>query len=154
MIEDLRREIEAINHHRTVLKSLVEEFESKIRGAPEKSNGEDTVKPKNDEDAEWETIRLKHKVHGLTELVKLYRVGILALYTNGTSYSSTQHEQKLSLPLLDWMDRDRILQNFYEEDIRILDTRIEELQLKLRQYRKYCLEVRKQFEEILKSVHR
>ena len=66
----------------------------------------------------------------------------------------TQHEQKFSLPLLDWMDRDRILQNFYEEDIRILDTRIEELQVKLRQYRKYCLEVRKQFEEILKSVHR
>lgn len=137
-----------------MLKSLVEEFDNKIRGFPDKSNGEEQVRSKSEEDSEWENIRLKHKVHGLSELVKLYRVGILALYTNGTSYSMTQHEQKFSLPLLDWMDRDRILQNFYEEDIRILDTRIEELQVKLRQYRKYCLEVRKQFEEILKSVHR
>jgi chromosome segregation ATPase len=151
-LEKSKKEIDAINYHRTVLKSTVEEMESKLCDAVDQI-GFQVGTPAESEEG-WEIFRYKNRIQGLNRLCKIYRTGILALYGDNDDYSSDHFGKTECLPWLDWIQRDLILQNFFEEEIRILDSRIDELQLKLRQYRKYGLEVRKQFEEILKSIHR
>jgi prefoldin subunit 5 len=178
----MKREIEAINHHRTILKNTLEELEMKFHQLslhPSSGNDHRGGGGENDEETtNWEISRLKFKVSKLSDLLSLYRSGILALYSNGLSYSASQQQQQQqqqrnaadspvstderagvaaavsSLPVFDWMERDVILQNYYEEEIQLLDNHINEVQMKLKQYRKYGIEVRKQFEEMLKSIHR
>ncbi len=145
--EDMRRECEAVNHHRTVLKAVVEDLEVQLQSFNEKpkvTNGDSRFS--TEEDIAWEINRLKRKLSTMSELCRIYHTGLVTL--------SQPRFFDSAAPMLDYIQRDTLIKSLYEEDIRLLDLRIDELQLKLRQYRKYGLEVKKQFEEMLKSIHR
>lgn len=145
--DDMKREIEAINHHRTVLKAVVEDLEVQLQGSNDKAK----FHPSNDsrysteEDISWEIDRLKRKLATMNELCRIYHTGLVALSNPRFTDSGSGTE---------FIQRDTLIKTLYEEDVRLLDLRIDELQMKLRQYRKYGLEVKKQFEEMLKSIHR
>lgn len=143
----MKREIEAINHHRTVLKAVVEDLELQLQGSSDKLKFSPAADSRysTEEDIAWEVNRLKRKLSTLNELCRIYHTGLIALINPRFSDPSARAE---------FLQRDTLMKSLYEEDIRLLDLRIDELQMKLRQYRKYGLEVKKQFEEMLKSIHR
>ena len=131
-----------MNHHRTVLKAVIEDLEIQIKGTDETHVAAIESRLVTEEDVNWEVSRLKRKVQNLTELCRLYYSGLTTL------------SDRLGDKFPYHVDKDFDFRKLYEEEISLLDTRLESLQVKLRQYRKYGLEVRKQFEEMLKSIHR
>lgn len=139
----MRREIEAVNHHRTVLKAVIDDLELQLRNSEEKqwSIAADGPRLRTEEDIQWEVNRLKRKLSAMSDLCRLYHSGLVTLQTGADSDRTTAR-------------KDRVIQKMYEDEIGLLEARLESSQIKLRQYRKYGLEVRKQFEEMLKSVHR
>jgi predicted RNase H-like nuclease (RuvC/YqgF family) len=96
---------------------------------------------KESEASRFEVNRLNSRINVLEELNRVFKVGCLSVFANSSE-------------ALHWIEREFTVQSFYESEIRLLDSRIDELQSKLGQYRKYGLEVRRQFEEMLKSMYR
>jgi len=164
--QDLTQEIEAINFHRTILKNTIEEVEHNISSRIELFS--EGVSEETDHDkTKKELIRYKVKTRSLEEIANVYRTGILALYSDGTSYSAAQFgwqpftsktdEFNMSyiMPGVGWIEKEiSIIQKSFQSELRVLNDFADDLFTKLKYSQRYCLELRKQFEDHMKAIYR
>ena len=134
----------------------------------------------NDNDEECDVLRrqsnrFRIRSFAMEELVTIYRMGIMALYPNGATYSSAQYSliQDSHNSYDNNNDNDIIIGNMnqnnnggwiekelnnikksYDEEIKVLDLEVTELRSKLRQSNSYISELRKRFEENIKTLYR
>lgn len=171
--DELTQEIDAINFHRTVLKNTIEEVEQKMFDRIEYLVQAEIGSISSDTDLEKlkrELIRTKAKSKVIDDLSQIYRTGILALYSDGTSYSAAQfgwqpfsskqdHEGQnifdYITPGVGWIEREiYTLHRSFDEELHVLNDFISELYTKLKYSQKYSLELRKQFEDHMKAIYR
>ncbi len=171
--DELAQEIDAINFHRTVLKNTIEEMEQKMFDRIEQLLQVELGNISNDTDLEKlkrEAVRTRTKSKVVEDLSQIYRTGILALYSDGTSYSAAQfgwqpfsskHEYEIRssfdyiTPGVGWIEREiYALYRSFDEELRVLNDFVSELYTKLKHSQKYSLELRKQFEDHMKAIYR
>lgn len=106
--------------------------------------------------------RFRARSSAMEELVKIYRMGIMALYPDGSTYSSFQFQQ---LPFQDgtkadgnemgWIEREiDAVRRSFDDEVRLLEVEVGELRAKLRQSGSYISELRRRFEESMKAMYR
>eukprot|EP01038_Epipyxis_sp_PR26KG_P008401 gene8401-11359_t len=121
----------------------------------------------DDEDSlKRQIIRFKTRANAMDELCSIYRTSILALYADGASYGAAQygwqhnneqqeyHAKMNHIIGVGWIEREiSIVKHSYEDEIRLLDTEVSELRSKLKQSNSYIVELRKRFEDNMKSIY-
>ena len=113
--------------------------------------------------------RFRARTLELETLISIYRRAVLALYPDGTSYGAAQYEQQQALAhaptgqqqqqqegfAAEWIETEMALvKRSYDEEIRLLDREVGELRAKLQQSGSYLGELRKRFEEMMKSMYK
>lgn len=190
---DLLQELQAINHHRTILRDTIEQLDRELKDKIDiineyQSKYLDSNTNNNDQhqqhhynksyhnndhsiDIEDELRRRVHRYQArsiaMEELATIYRTSILALYSDGASYSAAQYGwQPINIPQgfvnkglhligVGWIERElNVVKHSYEEEIKLLDHEVIEIRNKLRQANNYTIELRKQFDENMKSMYR
>ena len=171
--QELSRELQAVSHHRNVLRDAVEQQEKLVKSKIDAiadiqyqlpglrgEHGEDTAVKRDDVEHYLKQIsRYKARSLAMDELVVIYRTGLLALYADGHSYGAANYgwEQTNSRDSISvgWIERELFHVNHsYEEEIRLLDGEVSELRGKVKQSASYITELRKRFEENMKSLYR
>jgi hypothetical protein len=193
----IRKELQAVSHHRNVLRETVDQLEKRLRSkadslaeahfhnadsnrdlhlqfsgvddspgstmSREKVDNAQTRRLNAHEDEEHvrkQVLRFRARALAMEDLVSIYRAGVIALYSDGASYSAAQfgwqHGNDLNDGLgVGWIEREiGNVKRSYEEEIRLLDGEVAELRAKLRQSVSYISELRKRFEENMKTFYR
>ena len=181
---DLIQELQAINHHRTILRDAIEQLDREIKDKIDIINeyqskyvdsndilNKSYHKNENNIDIEDELRRRCHRYKtksiAMEELATIYRTSILALYADGASYGAAQYGwQPMGVPQgftnkglhligVGWIERElNVVKHSYEEEIKLLDHEVIEIRNKLKQSNNYTIELRKQFDENMKAMYR
>ena len=192
--KELRAEIQAISHHRGILKQTIEQVEKQLRLKSEDiaeitsqrdvldfqyrkltRDGDGDVMGDNDDDdvLRKQCNRFRARSLAMEELLSIYRASVMALYPDGSTYGAAQFQAftrplstgtggngaeagvTASLQPSKWIEREmQHVRKSYEDEIRVLDGEVNELRTKLKQSGSYVSELRKRFEENLKTLYR
>lgn len=178
----MSEELKAVNHHRNVLRDTVEEVEKRLRETTDdkserlfdQSRRADRVRSSIDaiSDGDIESLkrqiaRYKARASAMDELAGIYRTSVLALYADGASYGAAQfgwqpHGRPQEFPTkgihligVGWIEREMAtVKHSFEDEIRSLDSEVNDLKSKLKQANSFNAELRRRFEENMKSNYR
>ena len=168
-----------MKHNRDVLRATIEQLEKQIKiksdllsdsiadkdklireyGLSDDAHGGGSDYSEGEDDALRRQIhRYRVKATALDELVSLYRRSVMALYPDGSSYGAAQfsalHEASNNGGK-GWIEREiHHVKKSYDEEIRVLDSEVDELRNKLRQNNVYTNQLRRQFEDSIKALYR
>lgn len=135
----------------------------------DRSNGSNVLPEDDEEDIlRNQCHRLRTRTLAMEELVSMYRMGIIALYPDGSSYNLAQYSNlqnndsepdgqlsNLTGVNSSWIQKEiEHIRKSYEEEIRLYDMEICELRNKLRHSESYISELRKRFDEVMGSIYR
>ena len=101
----------------------------------------------------------------MEELSGIYKASVLALYSDGASYGAAQFAAfsqaqegeagKDKAARSGWIERElAAVRRSYDEEVRLLDGEVSELRAKLRQATSYISELRRRYEDSMKSIFR
>lgn len=133
--------------------------------------------PSGDDELRRQVARYRARAAAMEELSVTYRVSIMALYADGASYgaaqfgwqpfhsdnhssegASKQQQDTASFVVglgVGWIEREMTaVKHCYEDEIRLLDTEVNDLRAQLRQSRSFTTELRRRFEDSMKSLYR
>jgi chromosome segregation ATPase len=173
----LAHELDAVTHHRTVLRDTIEQMDKQLRlkidevaamRFPSESQSVDGGAGVADDEALRRQVqRLKARAAAVDELASTYRVSVLALYADGASYGAAQfgwqahglpqefNSRGVHLIGVGWIEREiNTVRHSYEDEVRLLDAEVGELRAKLRQNHSYIAELRRRFEDNMKAIFR
>ena len=128
-----------------------------------------------DDELRRRAMRYKARSEAMDELATIYRSGVLALYPDGASYGAAQYGWQ-SMPAaavtskgtggsmttmpaavigVGWIEREmNVVKHSYEAEIKLLDAEVGEVRNKLRQANLYTAELRRRFEDNMRSIYR
>ena len=152
-VKALKEELNSANYHRNVLKETTESLERQLMKKIDKSDdNNDNNNNDNDgrESLRRQLARFKARVQALEELVNIYRSSVLVLQSVGGGNISTSNSNSGGVLELEIVS---IKKNF-EEEIKVLEGEVIDLQSKLRESNLYVSELRKRFEETMKMMYR
>ncbi len=130
-----------------------------------------------DDELRRQVVRYKARAAAMEELSVTYRVSIMALYADGASYGAAQFgwqpfgesssssgtdgsKQQADSAVVTglgvgWIEREMTaIKHCYEDEIRLLDNEVNDLRAQLRQSRSFTTELRRRFEDSMKSLYR
>jgi Skp family chaperone for outer membrane proteins len=163
------RELAAVEHHRAVLKNTVEQMEKQLKQSIDSSYPVEYNKRGDDVDhLRKQIMRYQAKSTALEELCNTYRTSVLAMYADGASYGAAQFgwqpygtddpsltANQVHVIGVAWIEREvNAIKHSYENEIRVLESEIDELRAKLNQSNFYNMELRKHFEDNIRAIHR
>jgi len=162
-VKALKQELSSVNHHRNVLKETTESLEKQLIKKVDVAllsldnddndvNGSDSLKK--------QLIRLKARAQAMDELVNIYRASVLMLQSEGQFTLLTSNMTSNPKTVTDHnnvgcleMEIASVKKN-YEEEIRLLELEVVDLNSKLKESNLYISELRKRFEETMKVMYR
>jgi chromosome segregation ATPase len=151
----LRHELKAANHHRDVLKESIEQLEKQLKATADalaeaklssysrahRSEG-DVVSAEEIESLRRQNTRYKVRAVALDEVVTTYRRGLLAL--------SVEEGHKKN-----WLTHEvGVLKKGYEDEIGLLESEVSELTSRVTQGETYTRELKRQYEDDLKTLYK
>jgi len=169
---DLLHELHAVNHHRTVLRDTLDQLDREVKAKGvalselqlQQHTSDGTAKSVDvDDELRRRAQRYKARSEAMDELATIYRSSVLALYPDGASYGAAQYgwqsmpAKGVTLPLIGvgWIEREmNVVKHSYEAEIKLLDSEVSEVRNKLRQANLYTMELRRRFEENMRSIYR
>lgn len=174
-IESLRHELQAVSHHRNVLRDSIDKLEKQIKSKSDaltdvsaqldtlmrrqQQTGKAAITEDELEAMRRQCARFRARANAMEELASLYRGGIVAIYSDGASFGAAQYGdfnlRAAGSSGTGWIEREiGHVKKSYEDEIRLLDGEVSELRSKLRQSNSYISEVRKRFEDNLKTLYK
>lgn len=138
------------------------------------------VSYEGDDELRRRAMRYKARSEAMDELATIYRSSVLALYPDGASYGAAQYgwqsmpvamkgtttgsgggssgTMAMTMPAVigvGWIEREvNVVKHSYEAEIKLLDAEVGEVRNKLRQANLYTAELRRRFEENMRSIYR
>ena len=179
-IQRVKQELQAANRHREVLRDALESKEMQLKSQYDATiiaTGSDipsfsSFMSQSDLELYIDSLnkrinRLQVKIHGVENILSVYRRGIMGLYPDGSTYGAAQYGGVIKimstggasdvtvLVNVHWIDKEiRDIKNAYEDEMKLYDAEISDLRSKLRQSHSYTSELRRKFEENVKSIYR
>lgn len=168
----VQQELRAVSHHRDTLRATVARLEEKIKLLSSASATATTSKLVQDDlnsplGEERYEARLRARLDAAEGVLDVYRKGIIALYTNSSSYSYAQYAAAISkgygsTAMLDesvgasvgswqgWGSRElSLLRTSFEAELKVLESEVIELRGKVRQSNAFSAELSKRFQTVL-----
>eukprot|EP00981_Chlorochromonas_danica_P006215 scaffold1307_cov166-Ochromonas_danica.AAC.37 len=180
----LRQELERVHAHRAALKDTVDQLDRRLRQSSDpaspgpaphapasvSSYRDQTERNRRAEGGDmaaaqqsWAVTRYQARARAMEELANLYRQSLQALSPEGPpakleAYEALDNGASSSIYLklaVHWIDDEvTTIRNSYEEEIRCLDSQVQDLYSKLKEHQAYEMEMRKQMEDFTKSFYR
>lgn len=174
----------AIHHHRDTLRDALDTLDKQLRAkfdaaiaasnAAVPHTGTMTAQEQEEyiDSLHKRIQRLQVKSSGLDEILAVYRRGILGLYPDGATYGAAQYggfhrlvgsrdhhsNQSHSLSIninVHWIEKEITdVRNCYEEELRLYEVEVSDLRSRLRQSNSYSAELRRRFEDNVKTIYR
>lgn len=121
--------------------------------APERSSDDDMLRK--------QVARFRARSAAMDALVSIYRAGLIALYPDGSSYGATQmlaldrSGRSGGITIGGWAESEvALIRRSFEEEVRLLETEVEELRGRLKQGASYIAELRKRLEDSLRANYK
>lgn len=187
-LQQAAQEVQAISHHRDVLREALETLDSQFQGSwdsaiASSSHADSPVFSHNMAPGDQESLfdllnkriqKLQAKVNGCESMLSIYRRAILGLYPDGATYGAAQYGggylKSLTTQLpnnkagpvtinflisVNWIEKEIAdIKASFEEELRIYDAEVSDLRSRLRQNNSYTSELRRRFEDNVKSIYR
>jgi DNA repair exonuclease SbcCD ATPase subunit len=156
------QELRAVEHHRGVLRGMVERLESQLKltadSATQAFEGVLEGINKDQESSIKQAAKYRARASALEHVVQLYRTGIMALYPDGNAYSAAHYDALVissnnkndnsSGNNMGWLELEiTAIRHSYEAELRLADNECVELRGKLRQADAFSAELTRRFEE-------
>ena len=158
-LKALKQELSSVNHHRNVLKETTESLEKQLMKKADVTSSldnDDKDVNGNESSLRKQLVRFKARAQAMDELVSIYRASVLMLQSEGQFTLLTSNPKSVidhnNVGCLE-MEIASVKKN-YEEEIRLLELEVVDLNSKLKESNLYISELRKRFEETMKVMYR
>lgn len=168
---DCRQELQAVNHHRDVLRNVVGQLENTVKSCGNSSDTSFAVPRPRTEDVATaidmqqcmkQCARWQARSNVLEEVVTLYRNSVLAIYPNGSTYGASQfsglntHKDLDEIKTNDcWIEHQlSLVSKSYATENHLLELELQEIYRRYQHEHAYSIELKKKFEENTRLMYR